>query len=146
MSARSRTRTWPSSPRRAGDAMKWWLIAWREIRWEVFLDRASLLRTAIFVFVPMLFILSNRSIGPGGPGGIAMIVAARVRSSRAAQQIAGLIIALSIALFATLGFVASQVAGGWPLLALGLVLLAFDVAALEVARRVWQRGEVIGRI
>src|SRR5206468_3605811 len=31
-------------------------------------------------------------------------------------------------------------------LALGLVLLAFDVAALEVARRVWQRGEVIGRI
>jgi len=235
--------------------MKWWLIAWREIRWEVFLDRASVLRTAIFVLVPMLLIFSNRSIGPGGAGdiaiiglalqsvlfpslggvaliaatftaekengtivpllaapirdfdivlgklvgmvipvmvscavtltaayvlagfrygaervahvltpellfallvlsllyvvttgSIAMIVAARVRSSRAAQQIAGLVIALSIALFATLGFVASQVAGGWPLLALGLVLLAFDIAALEVARRVWQRGEVIGRI
>ena len=29
--------------------MKWWLIAWREIRWEVFLDRASLLRTGVFV-------------------------------------------------------------------------------------------------
>jgi len=79
-------------------------------------------------------------------GSIAMIVAARVRSSRAAQQIAGLIIALSVALFATLGFAASQVAGGWPLLALGLALVAFDVIALEIARRVWQRGEVIGRI
>src|SRR5213593_3367949 len=53
--------------------MKWWLIAWREIRWEVFLDRASLLRTAIFVLVPMLLIFSNRSIGPGGAGDIAII-------------------------------------------------------------------------
>jgi ABC-type transport system involved in multi-copper enzyme maturation permease subunit len=235
--------------------MKWWLIAWREIRWEVFLDRASLARTAIFVLVPMLFIFSNRSVGPGAPGdiaiiglalqsvlfpslggvaliaatfaaekengtivpllaapirdfdivlgkllgmvvpvmascmvtltaayilagfrygaqrvagvltpellfallilsllyvvttgSIAMIVAARVRSSRAAQQIAGLIIALSVAVFATLGFVASQVASGWPLLGLGIVLIIFDVVALDVARRVWQRGEVIGRV
>ena len=45
--------------------MKWWLIAWREIRWEVFLDRASLLRTAIFVVIPIFFVLSNRGIAPG---------------------------------------------------------------------------------
>jgi ABC-type transport system involved in multi-copper enzyme maturation permease subunit len=235
--------------------MKWWLIAWREIRWEVFLDRASLLRTGVFVVIPLFFVVSNRGLAPGPAGdltliglalqsvffpalsgvaliaatfsaekengtlvpllaapirdfdivlgkllgmvvpvmasctltlvaayvlasfrygaarvervltleilfallvlsllylvttgSIAMIVAARVRSSRAAQQIAGLIIALSVALFATLGFAASQIAGGWPLLVLGLALVAFDVVALEIARRVWQRGEVIGRV
>ena len=43
--------------------MKWWLIAWREIRWEVFLDRASLLRTAIFVLVPMLLIFKQPDLG-----------------------------------------------------------------------------------
>ena len=48
--------------------MKWWLIAWREIRWEVFLDRTSLLRTGIFVVIPLFFVLSNRGI-PAGPAG-----------------------------------------------------------------------------
>ena len=48
--------------------LKWWLIAWREIRWEVFLDRASLLRTGIFVVIPLFFVLSNRGVPPG-PGG-----------------------------------------------------------------------------
>ncbi len=235
--------------------MKWWLIAWREIRWEVFLDRASLLRTAVFVVIPIFFVLSNRGIAPGAngdvtllglalqsvffpalsgvaliaatftaekengtlvpllaapirdfdivlgklvgmvipvmtacaitlaagyglagyryghervarvltpellyallalsllylvtTGSITMIVAARVRSSRAAQQIAGLVIAISAAAFGGLGFVASQIGDGWPLLALGVALVLFDVGALEVARRVWQRGEVIGRV
>jgi len=235
--------------------MKWWLIAWREIRWEVFLDRASLVRTAFFVVIPIFFVFSNRGVGPGAggdlalvglalqsvffpslggvaliaatfsaekengtlvpllaapirdfdivlgkligmvipvmascavtlaaayalasyrygaervarvltpellyallvvsllylitTGSIAMIVAARVRSSRAAQQIAGLVIAFSVTIFAGLGFASSQLADGWPLLALGVALIAFDVAALEVARRVWQRGEVIGRV
>lgn len=235
--------------------MKWWLIAWREIRWEVFLDRASLLRTGVFVIIPILFIVTNRGLPPGpagdltllallvqsvffpalsgvaliaatfiaekengtlvpllaapirdfdivlgklvgmvvpvmvacgvtlvagyalaayryGParvmhaltfeliyavlvlaflylvttGSIVMIVAARVRSSRAGQQIAGLVIALSAALFGGIGFIASQVASGWPLLAVGVGLVLFDVAALEVARRVWQREEVIGRV
>jgi len=235
--------------------MKWWLIAWREIRWEVFLDRASLLRTAIFVVIPIFFIVSNRGIGPGAAGdltlvglalqsvffpalagvsliaatfsaekengtlvpllaapirdfdivlgkligmvvpvmaacavtlaaayvlasyrygaervarvltpellyallvmsllylittgSIAMIVAARIRSSRAAQQVAGLVIAFSVAVFGGLGFFASQIGDGWPLLALGVGLIVFDVAALDIARRVWQRGEVIGRI
>jgi ABC-2 type transport system permease protein len=235
--------------------MKWWLIAWREIRWEVFLDRASILRTGIFVVIPLFFVLSNRGIppGPGGDvnliglalqsvffpalsgvaliaatftaekengtlvpllaapirdfdivlgklvgmvvpvmiacvvtlaaayalavyryglervshvltlpllyaivvlsllylvttGSITMIVAARVKSSRAAQQIAGVVIALSAAVFAGLGFVASQLGEGWPLLALGAGLVILDVLALELARRVWQREEVIGRV
>src|SRR5256886_12058688 len=46
--------------------MKWWLMAWREIRWEVFLDRASLLRTGVFVVIPLFFVVSNRGI-PAGP-------------------------------------------------------------------------------
>jgi ABC-type transport system involved in multi-copper enzyme maturation permease subunit len=235
--------------------MKWWLIAWREIRWEVFLDRASLLRMSIFVLVPIFIVFSNRRL-PGGPAGeatllalalqsvffpalsgvaliaatftaekengtlvpllaapihdfdivlgklvgmvvpvmatcsvtlaaayalasfrygpervahslgpaalysilvlaflylittgsITMIVAARVRSSRTAQQIAGLVIAFSVFIFGGLGFAASQLGDGWPLLAVGGLLVLFDVAALEVARRVWQRGEVIARI
>ena len=235
--------------------LKWWLIAWREIRWEVFLDRASLLRTGIFVVIPLFFVLSNRGVppGPGGDfnliglalqsvffpalsgvaliaatfsaekengtlvpllaapirdfdivlgklvgmvvpvmiacivtlaaayalaayrygvervahvltlqllyaivilsllylvttGSITMIVAARVKSSRAAQQIAGVVIALSAAVFAGLGFLASQLGEGWPLLALGVGLVVMDVLALELARRVWQREEVIGRV
>jgi len=65
---------------------------------------------------------------------------------RAAQQIAGLVIALSAAVFAGLGFVASQIGEGWPLLALGAGLVVLDVLALELARRVWQREEVIGRV
>jgi len=235
--------------------MKWWLIAWREIRWEVFLDRTSLLRTGIFVVIPLFFVVSNRGVPPGSAGdltllglalqsvffpalsgvaliaatftmekengtlvpllaapirdfdivlgklvgmvvpvmvacsvtlsaayglasyrygvtrvarvltpellyaflvlsllylvttgSITMIVAARVKSSRAAQQVAGLVIALSAAVFAGLGFVASQFGEGWPLLALGVGLVLIDILALEVARRVWQREEVIGRV
>ena len=235
--------------------MKWWLIAWREIRWEVFLDRASLLRTGVFVVIPLFFVVSNRGIPAGAAGdatliglalqsvffpalsgvaliaatfsaekengtlvpllaapirdfdivlgklvgmvvpvmvactvtlaagyglaayryglprvahalspellyavlvlsllylvttgSVTMIVAARVKTSRAAQQIAGLVIALSAVLFAGLGFFASQLGEGWPLLALGVGLVLADVIALEVARRVWQREEVIGRV
>src|SRR2546428_649624 len=79
-------------------------------------------------------------------GSITMIVAARVRSSRAAQQVAGLVIALSVFVLGGLGFVASQVAEGGPLVAVGALLVLFDLVALEIARRVWQRGEVIARI
>src|SRR5258706_5539944 len=53
--------------------MKWWLIAWREIRWEVFLDRSSLLRTGIFVVIPLFFVLSNRGIAPGPAGDVTLI-------------------------------------------------------------------------
>lgn len=235
--------------------MKWWLIAWREIRWEVFLDRGSILRTGFFVVIPLFFVISNRGIAPGpagdatllglalqsvffpalsgvaliaatfsaekengtlvpllaapirdfdivlgklvgmvvpvmvacivtlaagyglaayryGPervaraltpellyaivvlsllylvttGSITMIVAARVKTSRAAQQIAGIVIALSAVVFAGVGFAAARLGEGWPLLALGAALVLLDVVALEIARRVWQREEVIGRV
>jgi ABC-type Na+ efflux pump permease subunit len=231
--------------------VKWWLIAWREIRWEIFLDRASLLRTGVFVVVPIFLILSNRGVPSDAiilgmalqsvffpalsgvaliaatftaekengtlvpllaapirdfdivlgklvgmvvpvmvacaltlgaayalaafrygaervghalslevlyaltvlafvylltTGSVTMIVAARVRSSRAAQQIAGLVIALSAAVFAGLGFFASQIGNGWPLIGVGIAFVVFDVFALELARRAWQRGEVIARV
>jgi len=41
------------------------LIAWREIRWEIFGDRGAILRTGFFAILPILFVLSNR----GAPGG-----------------------------------------------------------------------------
>src|SRR5207249_6819507 len=62
----------PQHPGR-GTPMKWWLIAWREIRWEVFLDRTSLLRTGIFVVIPLLFVLSNRGISPGPAGDVTLV-------------------------------------------------------------------------
>jgi ABC-type Na+ efflux pump permease subunit len=235
--------------------MKAALIAWREIRWEVFLDRGSLVRTGVFIVIPLFFVLTNRGIAPGlrgdlallglalqsvffpALGGVAMIastfvaekengtivpllaapirdldivlgklvgmvvpvmaacvftlaaayglasvrygadrvaevltppvlyalcvlallflitvgsvtmvVAARVRSSRAAQQIAGLIIGLSAVVLGSLGFIASQVAEGWPLVGVGVFLVLFDVVVLELARRAWQRGEVMARV
>ena len=235
--------------------MKAALIAWREIRWEVFLDRASLLRTGIFIVIPLFFVGANRSIAPGlrgdlavlglalqcvffpalggvaliastfvaekengtivpllaapirdmdivigklfgmvvpvmsacvftlaagyalasvrygaerigqiltlpilyamcvvaflfliTAGSVTMIVAARVRSSRAAQQIAGLIIGLSVVVLGSIGFIASQLAEGWPLVAVGILLVLFDAVALELARRAWQRGEVMARV
>lgn len=235
--------------------MKWRLIAAREIRWEVFLDRASLLRTALFVVIPLIFVLTNSGLarGTGGDlqliglalqsvlfpalsgvgiiastfvaekengtlvpllaapiadldivlgklvgmvvpvmtacvvtlaaayalasyrygfervsevltpqllyamcvlallflltgGSVTMIVAARVRTSRSAQQIAGLVIAGSFAVFGGLGLLVVRLADPSALVAVGLGLVLFDAVALEVARRVWQRGEVIGRV
>ena len=79
-------------------------------------------------------------------GSWVLIVAARVRTSRASQQLAGLLIALSAGAFAGLGIAASRIADGWALVVLGAALVALDVVALEIARRVWQRGEVIGRL
>jgi len=231
------------------------LIAWREIRWEIFGDRGAVIRTGFFALLPILFVMSGRGMGPGGPNDISLlvlalqstlipalsgvaliastftqekengtlvpllaspvrdidivvgkllgmvapvmlicagsltvfyvlasllfgatrlrgalppeilfallvvaflylitagswvlIVAAIVRTTRAGQQISGLMIGLSAAIFAGLGIAASRIADGWALVGLGVVLVAADVVALEVARRVWQRGEVIGRL
>jgi ABC-type Na+ efflux pump permease subunit len=231
------------------------LIAWREIRWEIFGDRGAILRTGFFAVLPILFVLSNRGapggraselsiltfalqsalipalsgvaliastftqekengtlvpllaspvrdidivvgklLGMVGPvmvictgsltvyyvlgtflfgaarigtalppqilfsilvvaflylitaGSWVMIVAAVVRTTRAGQQIAGLMIGVSAAVFAVLGIAASQIADGWPLVGLGVAFVAADVVALEIARRVWRRGEVIARI
>jgi ABC-type Na+ efflux pump permease subunit len=225
-------------------------IAWREIRWEIFGDRGSVLRILFFAVLPMLFILGNRSGAPATlftlalqsalfpalsgvaliastftqekengtiipllaspvrdmdivvgkligmivpvfgiccaslalyyvlasqqhgaarvtaalppttlyaiatvallylltAGSWVLIVAALVKTSRAGQQIAGLLIGLSVALFVTLGVVSSSVGGGWPLVVLGGILVLSDVAALEIARRVWRREEVLARL
>jgi ABC-type Na+ efflux pump permease subunit len=231
------------------------LIAWREIRWEIFGDRAAVLRTGLFAILPIFFVLSNRESTLGGSGsgailllalqsvlipalsGVAlisstftqekengtlvpllaapvrdmdivlgkllgmvgpvmticasslavyyvlgsliygavrmqralpieilyallvvaflylitagswvMIIAAIVKTTRAGQQIAGLMIGLSAALFGILGVAAARIADGWALVGLGIALVVADLIALEVARRVWQRGEVIGRL
>ena len=169
--------------------MKWWLIAWREIRWEVFLDRASLLRTGVFVVIPLFFVVSNRGLpqGPAGDvtliglalqsvffpalSGVALIaatfsaekengtlvplLAAPIRDfdivlgklvGMVVPVMVACVVTLSAAIFAGLGFVASQLGEGWPLLALGVGLVVLDILALELARRVWQREEVIGRV
>src|SRR3989442_6035954 len=52
------------------------LIAWREIRWEIFGDRGAILRTGFFALLPILFVLSGRGTGPGGPNDISMLVLA----------------------------------------------------------------------
>ena len=79
-------------------------------------------------------------------GSWVLIVAALVKTSRAGQQIAGVLIGISIAAFTTLGFIASSVGGGWPLVALGAILVLSDAVALDIARRVWRREEVLARI
>ena len=231
------------------------LIAWREIRWEIFGDRGSVLRTGFFALLPILFVVSGRDMGRGGPNDISililalqstlipalsgvaliastftqekengtlvpllaspvrdidivvgkligmvapvmaicagsltvfyvlgsfvygpgrlraalpgeilfallvlaflylmtagswvLIVAAIVRTTRAGQQISGLMIGLSAAIFAVLGVAAARIADGWALVALGVFFVVADVVALEIARRVWQRAEVIGRL
>lgn len=226
------------------------LIAWREIRWEIFGDRASVLRLGFFGVLPIAFVLTSpRASGLGiltlalqstmlpalsgvalivstftqekengtlvpllaapvhdidivvgklmgmiGPvaltsagslaffyalavgqygidrvqsalppeilyalfvlsllyvltaGSWVLIIAALVRTSRAGQQLSGLVVGLSIVAFASLGLVASRVAEGWALVGLGVVIVLCDAVALEVARRVWQRSEVIGRL
>ncbi|MGH2490523.1 MAG: ABC transporter permease [Candidatus Limnocylindria bacterium] len=230
------------------------VIAWREIRWEIFGDRGSILRTGFFALLPILFVVSARG-SPGGPNNLALlvlalqstlipalsgvaliastftqekengtlvpllaspvrdidivvgkllgmvapvmlictgslgvfyvlgsflfgatrmrialppeilfallvvaflylitagswvlIIAAIVRTTRAGQQIAGLMIGLSAAIFAVLGVASTRIADGWALVGLGVFFVVADVVALEIARRVWQRGEVIGRL
>jgi ABC-type Na+ efflux pump permease subunit len=228
------------------------LIAWREIRWEIFGDRSAVLRMGIFAVLPIVFVFTNRGprtndvalftlalqsalfpalsgvaliastftqekengtlipllatpvrdidivvgklVGmilpvfaiciasvalyfvlvstqygvtrvvlalPFGvlyalvvlallylltAGSWVLIVAALVKTSRAGQQIAGLLIGLSVALFTGLGFAAANIADGWALVGLGVAMLASDVVALEIARRVWRREEVLARI
>lgn len=225
-------------------------IAWREIRWEIFGDRASVWRTAVFALLPMFFVMTTRAtneltiltlalqsaffpalsgvaliastftqekengtlipllaapvqdidivvgklVGMVIPilsicigsetlfyvlgtarygtrvmtealppsviyavvvvaflylltaGSWVLIVAARVRTSRAGQQIAGLLIGLSLAVFAGLAVIAVRIADGWALVGLGLALVFADIVALEIARRVWRREEVLARL
>jgi len=79
-------------------------------------------------------------------GSWVLIIAALVKTSRAGQQLAGLLIAVSVALLAGLSLAAANIADGWALLVLGVVLILSDVVALDIARRVWRRDEVLARI
>ena len=90
------------------------------------------------VVVALLYLLTA--------GSWVLIVAALVKTSRAGQQISGLLIGLSVAIFSGLGFAAANIANGWALVGLGVLLVIADVAALEVARRVWRREEVLARL
>jgi ABC-type transport system involved in multi-copper enzyme maturation permease subunit len=90
------------------------------------------------VVVALLYLLTA--------GSWVLIVAALVKTSRAGQQISGLLIGLSVAVFTGLGFAAANIANGWALVGLGLLLLGSDVVALEIARRVWRREEVLARL
>ncbi len=79
-------------------------------------------------------------------GSWAMVIASRVKTARAAQQIAGLIVALiTVGLFGAASFV-TQFLDGWLLVALPVGVLAADVLALELTRRLWGREEAIARI
>lgn len=101
---------------------------------------AALPPTSLYaiVVVALLYLLTA--------GSWVLIVAALVKTSRAGQQIAGLLIGVSVASFVALGFFTSSFGGGWPLVVLGAVLVLSDVVALEIARRVWRREEVLARI
>ena len=79
-------------------------------------------------------------------GSVGMIVASRVRSIRSAQQIAGILIAIVVVGIVAGGQYLTQFADGWLLVILPLGVLAADVVALELVRRLWGREEVIARI
>jgi ABC-type Na+ efflux pump permease subunit len=79
-------------------------------------------------------------------GSWVLIIAALVKTSRAGQQLAGLLIAVSVAVLAGLAVAATSIANGWALVVLGVVLVLSDVLALDIARRVWRRDEVLARI
>ena len=90
------------------------------------------------VVVSFFYVLST--------GAWVLVVAARVRSSRAAQQLSGILIAITLGAFATAGAVAATLWDGWGLLALAALIAVLDLVALELARRGWQRSEVIARL
>ncbi len=79
-------------------------------------------------------------------GSWVMIVAARARSSRGAQQFAGIVVAFSFIPLTALAFVAVRLFNGWGLVGLGVLLVLADAATLELARRAWRRDEVIARV
>ena len=79
-------------------------------------------------------------------GSWAMVIASRVKTVRAAQQISGLLAGLLVAVFVAAASFITQVLDGWLLVLLPLGVLAADIVALELTRRLWQREEVIARI
>ncbi len=90
------------------------------------------------VVVALLYLLTA--------GSWVLIIAALVKTTRAGQQIAGLLIGISVAIFAALGFATSRIDDGWALVVLGVALVFSDALALDLARRVWRREEVLARL
>ena len=78
-------------------------------------------------------------------GSWVMVVSARVPSQRAAQQIAGLVLAgVVVGLTALSSFIQSVPEG---LIAGGVIgVLASDFIALQLARRLWDREEAVARL
>ncbi len=76
-----------------------------------------------------------------------LVAAARVRSSRAAQQVFGLISAVTLLGFTVAGTFFAGLRDGWGLLALTAIIALLDVVALELAPpRSWKRAEIIACI
>jgi ABC-2 type transport system permease protein len=85
----------------------------------------------------MLFILTL--------GAWVMVVSARVPSQRAAQQIAGLVLAGVVVGLTGITSVIGNIPTG--LIAVGIVaVLVSDVIALQLAQRLWNREEAVARL
>src|SRR6266540_4635112 len=52
------------------------LIAWREIRWEIFGDRGAVLRTGFFALLPAIFVLAERNAAAGPRSDLALLALA----------------------------------------------------------------------
>ena len=79
-------------------------------------------------------------------GAWVMVISARIANQRTAQQIAGFVLAgLVIALTAVGGLLGRDLS---PELVIGVVVavLASDLVALELARRLWDREEAVARL
>ena len=78
-------------------------------------------------------------------GSWVMVVSARVPSQRAAQQIAGLVLAGVVVGLTALGSFVQNVPAG--VVAGGIAaVLASDFVALQLARRLWDREEAVARL
>lgn len=92
----------------------------------------------VFAALGMFFVLTL--------GSWVMVLSSRASSQRAAQQIAGLITAGMLIGLTAIGTLLARSLDWEILLAAVLAVLASDVIALELARRLWNREEAIARI
>ncbi len=152
------------------------LIAWREIRWEIFGDRSAVLRMGIFAVLPIAFVLTNRSARTNDVAlfGLALQSAlfpalsgvALIASTFTQEKENGTIIPLLASPVRDLDIVVGKLVGmivpvfaicvasvalyfglvSAELVVLGVALVGSDVVALEIARRVWRREEVLARL
>lgn len=77
---------------------------------------------------------------------VVMVASARVATQRAAQQIGGFVIAgFAIAFGSVIGGILGSEMRDALVIAVPLALLALDIVALEIARRLWDREEAVAR-